>query len=77
MTNLQDIAYRVAYDITDCESKSLQDIIDDISNSVKVRLTDEVKNKPLKCNITIVYSSIFEDKLNGDDDSKDMGQQRQ
>jgi len=71
MIKLQDIPYIISYEIGDI--KTIPDLIEDIGESVKKRLTDEIKNKPLKCNITIVYSSIFNEEY----DSKSMGQQGQ
>lgn len=60
MNNLQDTPIVIAYEIGDCNS--LEGLIEDIGNTVKEKLTNEVKHKPLKCNVTIVYSSIFEEQ---------------
>lgn len=71
MIRLQDTSYTVGYEIEDINS--ITELIEDIGESVKKRLTPEIKHKPLKCNITIVYSSIIEDNLNGDIESESLG----
>jgi len=70
MIRLQDTPYIVSYGVEDINS--IPELIDDISDSVKKRLSEVVINKPLKCNITLVYSAIFNDSLN-ENDSESLG----
>lgn len=71
MIRLQDTSYTVGYEINDITT--IEDLIEDIGESVKRRLAPEIKHKPLKCNITIVYSSIIEEYLNGNTKSESLG----
>lgn len=71
MIRLQDTSYTVGYEINDITT--IDELIEDIGESVKRRLAPEIKHKPLKCNITIVYSSIIEEYLNGNIESESLG----
>jgi len=60
MIKLLDNPVTIRYDINDCETMSLPELINDIGEEVKKQLTEDVKYKPKKCNIIILYSSYFE-----------------
>lgn len=76
MIKLLDNPITISYNIDDCKKLSLAELINDIGEEVKTQLTNDIKFKPEKCNIIILYSSYIKD-LNGRDDDKSMGQQRQ
>jgi len=73
MNDLQTVPYVIAYDEKDCIGFALPELIQDIGESVKKRLVNEIKNKPLKCNVTITFNSIIEEEPYGDNDSKSLG----
>ena len=57
-SKLQDIPYVIGYDEKDCK-KPLSELIEDIGESVKKRLTAEITEQPLKFNIIIIYHAIM------------------
>ena len=58
MSKLYDTSIAIGYEQGDFET--LPELIEDIGNEVKSRLLEEVRVKPLKCNIFIIYHSIVE-----------------
>ncbi len=69
---LQDTIIPISYNADDCNELSAAELINDICDTLKQKLTEEIINKPVKCNIVLVYTSLI-NSLDGDNDSKGMG----
>lgn len=70
--DIQQTDITVSYNTDDCNSFTKVKLINDICKTIKIKLTEEIINKPVKCNIAFIYTSLIND-LNGDNDSKDTG----